>query len=536
MYSDISVADDAGPKRGFPPGIGWLPYTIAVIAALVAGSVAILPQFQTKVVNQSVQSLGGGGQAGTDPNAAATGSSTVTGGGPAGGGPGQVNGPAGRSGTSSTGGSINCGKGQNGGATAPGVTATQIRVASTIVSPTSSSVAQGFLGEAGDGMRAAIQQFNAAGGHCGRKITDLNGNNGITELNTDWSPSQGNTDISSWVNSSNPPFALVGEPDSEGLDGASSGGTIDRAAIPVVGSDGMLKSQYHDPWIFPVASSTVSNMHIIAQYAVTQLHASSFGIVYDSSYKFGVEGATAFVQELQRLGKSIDTSGGCNTGYCGVDPTASSYSTQIAQFNTACAPCDVVVMLLETGPMENWMGPGGEGSNTSWYKVLEGGEPLFDYNLGSKCGGCGLAPLHVWTGYCADGVSDPSGTGSGCNSSAVNSFCQALHAVPGASGDDCQNEFTQGAYLGTLLFIQAIERVDQANLPLTRPNLQAALSTGAYDLGLSEPLHFSNGALPAAHIANACMASYKDNYSGSFNGWTYDSTGFLCDPAKGSDL
>jgi ABC-type branched-subunit amino acid transport system substrate-binding protein len=459
----------------------------------------------------------------------------VTNGGTGGGGStSATGGHGGGSGVTVTG--LNCAKGQNGGATAPGVTATQIRVASTIVSSSSSSVAQGFLGEAGDGMRAAIQQFNNAGGDCGRKITDLNGNNGITELNDDWSPSQGNTDISSWVNSSAPPFALVGEPDSEGLDGASTGGTIDRAAIPVVGSDGMLKSQYHDPWIFPVASSTVSNMHIIADYAVNQLHANSFGIVYDSSYKFGVEGATAFVQELQRRGKSLNTSGGCNTGYCGIDPNASSYTTQITQFNGACAPCDVVVMLLETGPMENWMGPGGEGSNTSWYRTLEGGEPLFDYNLGSKCGGCGNAPLHVWTGYCAFGVSDPSGPSSACRSSAVNTFCQALHAVPGASGDDCQNEFTQGAYLGTLLFIQAVERVDRAGEPLTRANLQATLNSGAFDLGLSQPLQFGGGALPAAHIANDCMASYKDNYSGSFNGWTYDSTGFLCDAAKGSDL
>jgi hypothetical protein len=533
------MAENPSRKRGFPPGIGWLPYTIAVVAALIVGSIAVIPQFGTKVVGvQPVNGsgIGGSGDTGSGSSGGASnggaGGSTTTGG--KSGSAGKSGGKAGAGASATPAAGIDCSKGQNGGATGPGVTATQIRVASTIVSRSSSSPAQGFLGEASDGMQAAIQQFNNAGGHCGRKITDLSGNNGISTLNDDWIGQQGNTDISGWVNSSSPPFALVGEPDSEGLDTASKAGTIDHAQIPVVGSDGMLASQYHDPWIFPVASSTVSNMHIIADYAVHTLHASSFGIVFDNQYKFGKEGADAFAQELQRLGAPAPTgySPGattCTGAFCGVDPTSGDYSNQILAFNNACTPCGVVVLLLETKPAETWMN-GESHARTNWYTVLEGGEPLFDYNLGSNCGGCGgtssnPGPLHVWTGYCASGVTDPAG----CNAAAVSTFCQALHAVN--NQDDCQNEFTEGAYLGTLLFIQAIERVDQANLPLTRANLQTQLNTGSYDLGLSLPLSFASN-----HIANFHMASYKDNYSGSFNGWTYDSTDFIKDPAPGSDL
>jgi hypothetical protein len=32
------------------------------------------------------------------------------------------------------------------------------------------------------------------------------------------------------------------------------------------------------------------------------------------------------------------------------------------------------------------------------------------------------------------------------------------------------------------------------------------------------------------------MAAYSDNSSGSFNGWTYASTGFIADPDPGKDF
>ncbi|MHB8718209.1 MAG: ABC transporter substrate-binding protein [Candidatus Dormibacteria bacterium] len=531
------MADVPPRRRGFPPGIGWIPYVIAVAITLVVGSVAVLPRFSTTVIGTTPLTGGGSlapgqtpGPGGTTGTGTGSGTTTTTGPGSrgTGSGPGTT--------LSGGGGQIDCAHGRNGGATAPGITATQIQVASTVVSPSSSSVGAGFLGEAADGMQAAINQIDNAGGICGRLITNWKtGAPGIYTLNTNWDQRQGNTDIAGWVGDAHPPFALVGEPDSEGLEGAINAGTIDGAGIPVVGSDGMLKAQYHDPWVFPVAASTVTNMHIIADYAVNTLHANSFGIVFDSKYNFGVEGASAFAKELIRQGKSINgydpnnpSSTGCTNAYCGIDPSATSYSSAITTFNGACAPCDVVVMLLEPGPMEAWMGKGGEDGNTGWYRTLEGGEPLFDNSLANNCASCGgpPTPLHVWTGYCVFQSSDPGN----CSQPAVSSFCTALRAVN--PNDDCQNEFTQGAYLGTRLFITALQRLASANLPVTRANLAAELNQGSYDLGLSEPLQFSSG----AHVSNSSMAAYHENFSGSFNGWTYDSTGFIADRNKNSDL
>ena len=417
-----------------------------------------------------------------------------------------------------------CAAGRNGGGTgAPGVTANQIRIASTIVTTGEGS---GFLGEAQHGMQAAINEANNSGGVCGRMIS-------LTTLNDGWSGTTGLSDIQGFIAQNY--FALVAEPDSEGLDAAVKSGTIDRAGIPVVGTDGMLKSQYNDPWVWPIAASTVSNMHIIAKYAVDVLKAKSFGIVFDTSYKFGHEGAYAFDQEVKRLtgsdipGFSDDPTGNsCHKAYCGVATQGTTdFSGPINTFNGACqasgstSACGVVVMLLEPEPMETWMGAEAN-CGCTWYQHLMGGEPLFDDNLGTNCAG-NCRQMTVWTGYHPD-IQPFSAE------SAVTHYERALHSV--CPSCDAHNEFTEGAYLGTKLFIEACKRVGPN---LTREALEQVLNSQTFDLQLASPLTFGTS-LP--RVANSTMAGFADNaaVNGSFNGWNYLETGFLADPARGSDL
>jgi ABC-type branched-subunit amino acid transport system substrate-binding protein len=507
--------------RSFPPGIGWLPALAAILLALVAASIAVAPNYGNRIVGQrTIEGAVGGGGGGTStsgtPQPGAGGVAAVL--------PGQqttvVRGGAG--------GGIDCAARRNGGATAPGVTATQIHVASTIVT---TGIGSGFLKEAADGMRAALDEVNSAGGICGRTLTFDN-----NLINDDWQPSQGNAIIQNWINSGNV-FALVGEPDSEGLGAAITSGTIDRGGIPVVGTDGMLANQYFNNWVWPVAASTVSNMHIIAKYAADHYSRSgvppTFGIVYDTRYKFGREGAQAFDQEVRReTGHDIQGFGGAGcagqTAYCGIDPNSTDYSNEITAFNSSCsgtvtAKCDVVVMLLEPGPMENWMS-GEADCRCHWYSNLFGGEPLFDDKMAQNCAGCGQGHMTVWTGYRP--AIQPFDS-----EKPVYTYCQSLRARN--ASDDCHNEFTQGAYLGTRLFISAVQRLAVRNLPLTRENLRDVLNGDSFDLGLAGPFHFG-GSLPRQ--ANLTMAAFSENYSGSFNGWSYDNTGFLPDPSPGRDL
>jgi ABC-type branched-subunit amino acid transport system substrate-binding protein len=503
--------------RLFPPSLGWIPLGIALLALTSVGIIEVAPQYGTKVVGVTQAPVGGSSLApGQTPGPGGGVHTTFV---PGANNPNNPNGGGGPGGSGpGSGGGISCAGGHNGGATAPGVTATSIHIASTIVT---TGVGAGFLGEAVNGMNAAIAEANSSGGVCGRGIS-------LQTLNTGWDATTGNNDITNFAAQGNV-FALVGEPDSEGLKGAIDAGTIDRAGIPVVGSDGMLADQYNrSPWVFPVAASTVTNMHIIAKYAVQTLKASSFGIVYDTAYKFGAEGASAFDQEIHRLtGHDIQgynpSGGSCTGAYCGVSSQNQSYSSDISAFNGACNPCDVVVLLLEPGPAETWM-KGEEPSGGSWYKHLFGGEPLFDDQFASTCGN-DCANLVVWTGY-HPSIQPFDGE------AAVVRYVNSLHSVC-PQGCDPQNEFTEGAYIGTRMFIEACKRVTTAGEPLTRENLRAALQGSPFDFNLSaNSLHY--GGLP--HLANISMAAFSDNAQGSFNGWNYLQTGFIADPAPGQDL
>jgi ABC-type branched-subunit amino acid transport system substrate-binding protein len=500
------------PQRSaaFPPRLGWIPILIGLGVVAIASAVEFIPQYNTRQV-VGVTNGGPGGQTDTGPGGA-SGGGAVAGqaGGAARGGAGGAAGSV-KPGGSAAGGD-DCAHGKNAGATDLGITATSIQIATTDVT---TGIGSGFLGQAVQGMRGAIDQVNRAGGICGRQIH-------LESINDGWDRPTGASYISSFI-SLGKTFALVGEPDSEGLDAAWQNGSIDKAGIPVVGTDGMLASQYNDPWIWPVASSTVTNMHIIADYARTHLNAKKVGIVFDSVYKFGKEGAAAFKAQVQRsAGSTLQMGDSCATGYCGVSPSSNDYSSQIHDFNSYCAgaqKCDVVVMLLEPQPMGTWM-RNEANCGCSWYGTLMGGEPLFDDNFAGTCGQ-DCARMMVWTGY-KPAIQPFDGE------SPVYTYAHALRSVCGTC--DPHNEFTEGAYLGTQLFIAACKKVGSN---LTRAALRQELDSDTFDLGLSQPLHYGTN-LP--HLANTSMAAFQDNASGTFNGWSYLSTGFLKDPAPGQDL
>jgi ABC-type branched-subunit amino acid transport system substrate-binding protein len=509
--------------KSFPPGGGWIALTAAVAVAAVVSGFGFMPRFENKTVG--VVSTGNGTAPG-HANASGTpapgdqSTDTSTGGDSTGSIGGNHNLPGAQAGN------VDCAHGKNGGNTATGVTGSQITVATTDVT---SGVGRDFLQEAARGMKAAITQVNRAGGICGRQI------NLLPPVNSGWSRTEGQRDIENFIHGD--VFALVGEPDSEGLAGAIDSGAIDNAGMPVVGTDGMLADQYQSPWVWPVAASTVTNMHVIVKYALDHGWATSakdFAIIFDTKYKFGSEGANAFAQEVKRLAPDhadipgYSTSGGCQQQFCGISSDAGDYQSQKNQFNGVCEDsasqkpiCKVVVMLLEPGPAQTWWKD--ESHDRNWFQHLVGGEPLFDNGFASKCQG-DCASMVVWTGY--HPVLSPFDA-----EPAVAQYKNALLAE--CPNCDAQNEFTQGAYLGTQLFIAACKQLAAQNLPLTRENLRNALNTQTFDLKLSKPLHYGTG---STRIANDSMVAYADNAAGSFNGWTYTNSGFVADPHPGADF
>jgi ABC-type branched-subunit amino acid transport system substrate-binding protein len=177
-------------------------------------------------------------------------------------------------------------------------------------------------------------------------------------------------------------------------------------------------------------------------------------------------------------------------------------------------------MLLEPTPMLNWMKSQKDKPRGSWYSTLMGGQPLFDDAFANQCKDL-CKDMVVWTGYRP--AIQPFDTGA-----AVNTYVQALHAQNASA--DAHNEFTEGAYLGTRLFIEACRKVG-ANL--TREALKAQLDMMTFDSGMTARPVFFGTALP--RIGNDSLAAFSDNSAGNFNGWNYLSTDFLQDPSPGMD-
>src|ERR1041384_299256 len=207
-------------------------------------------------------------------------------------------------------GNLHCAAGQNGGATDTGVTANSIKLATTVVRTGQGAA---FLGDVQPAMEAVVHRVNRLGGICGRLLD-------VKYVDDGWKADSGQRYIQDFIKSGY--FAIPVGPSSEGLNAAVRAGDIDAAGIPVVGTDGMLISQYQDPWVWPVAVSTASSARIMVDDAYSK-GARSFAIVFDKNYKFGSEAAEAFNNEVKRIMHNTGVPGysrthGCSQSFCGV--------------------------------------------------------------------------------------------------------------------------------------------------------------------------------------------------------------------------
>ncbi|HVF12067.1 MAG TPA: ABC transporter substrate-binding protein [Actinomycetota bacterium] len=466
--------------------IRFLP---AILAVGILSTVSFAQNFEDRVTRRpraGVQGIDAGIQ---DPSAVA-GESGTTGG---------TSSSRNRAGSGS---GLECARGRNGGATDIGVSGSSIKLGATVVR--TGGIGESFLGEVPIALEAVKNKVNKAGGICGR-ILDLE------MVNDEWKAEAGHTAIRNFIDKG--VFALAVSPSSQGLDAAIRAGTIRKAGIPVVGADGMLISQYTEPWVWPVAASTITTMHIMIKNAADR-GAKSFGLVYDQSYHFGVEGASAVRGALGRLfpGQSVLKAD------IGVEAFQSSYKTEVQRFNTQCDPCDFVAMLLEPPVALQWIKDGGE-----FGAMKQGGtggpQPLFvdsfARSCGAKCNG-----MWVWTGYHPPIAPFDSLPG-------VSQYANDIRAQK--STTEVSNPFVQGGYLGMELLVEALRKVGPN---LTRARLKAALDQMTFDKGMSQPLRWSEG----NHFANNSTQAFSIVVNaGSFSGWGYEQTGWISDPWVGLD-
>ncbi len=424
---------------------------------------------------------------------------------------------------------VQCAPGKNGGATDVGVDAKSINLAATEVE---TGIGSSFLAPVRFGMLAVQQKVNRQGGICGRQLR-------LTMKDDGWSASLGKQYLDNFIQSQQY-FALAVVPSSEGLNAASRNGSnpgdLDTAAdsvtgqpgIPVVGTDGMLNTQYSDPWIWPVAASTATSMRIMAHDAHTRAahdgQPQTYAIVYNQTYKFGVEGKDAFVAQVKRDGGSIPPG-------CIVALTAgqSSYKDQINGFNNACGGgrsdggVSFVALLLEPQTAETWLQDGPYmGSRTNGSGEGAGGpQPLFDDNFGSTCGQT-CANMEVWTSFYPS-IFPYS------QKAPVQTFKADLCAVDSHCDVDADSAFTEGGYEGMDLLVKALQQQGTTGRPLTRQDLAATLDSMNFDDGLSGPLAFRHG----NHYANQTMVGFRDTFGQQFTGFQMIPGSQQNDPCSG---
>ena len=529
-----NLTPDGRSKRRYPPA--WSTLALVVGVALAIASLAVEPSRKADVVRLSPSGTGAGqddasiaGDALSPASAAEAAAANTAGGGTAAGPAGAATGTGAAGGKrSATGGGaaggqtgggaagphgdVACAAGKNGGSTDVGVSGSSIKLGATVVQ---SGIGASFLGDVRFAMQAVTDKANRAGGICGRRID-------LKLVDDGWNFQRGGDYLRALVEDSKV-FALAVVPSSEGLKNVSDAGYLKDKKVPVVGTDGMLISQYSDPYIWPVAASTVSTMHIMVKQAF-DAGAKNFGLVYESTYHFGIEGAFAFNAAVKRVTGSdipgyvnpLTNPSACRGRFCGISADADSYNTDVQQFNGACQGCDFVGLLLEPTTATKWMKGGGLRPGQALR--VGGPQPLFTYDFGNACG-AQCDGMWLWTGYTpplGDFLSRP----------AIATYVNDIKAA--SSSADYNNSFVEGGYVGMSLVVKALQTVGPT---LTRAALAQTLDSMTFDSGgLAPVLKWS----PGSHFANVHMQAYSMQFKGGFTGWRDEQVG-LDDPWIGQD-
>lgn len=415
-------------------------------------------------------------------------------------------------------GGIDCAKGKNGGNTDTGVTAGSILLGAVTVE---SGPGRSFLQPETTAMQAVVAKTNAAGGICGRRIN-------LKLRDSGWDSAVGAQYIENMVEGDKV-FALAVNPDSEGLEQASASGYLAKQKVPVIGTDGLLYNQYTDPYIWPIATSTVSAMHAIAisQYNSGKRH---FSLVYEQTYRFGREGAAAYNNQVKKLtGRDIpgysdpDSNPQCTQRFCGILAAQQAYGSNANTINAACqsAPaCDAGAVLLEPATALTWFASGGTFGGRSDPTGGAGAspQPLFARSFADgcqrRCHG-----MRLWTGFLPP-------IEQFANTPGVRQYVQDMKAY--SSSVDVDNQFAEGAYIGMRLTVDVLRQASETTAGLTRQAVIAALdSTSDYDIGLTvRPLTWRKG----NHFPQATVHAFDVAYPAGFGGWHYIPGSTIDDP------
>jgi ABC-type branched-subunit amino acid transport system substrate-binding protein len=381
-----------------------------------------------------------------------------------------------------------------------------------------------FLQPEDTAMKAVAAQINNKGGICGRKLELILHDSG-------WKAPSGAALIENMILAENV-FLLAVNPDSEGLNAVSvapyGNGKLAQWKVPVVGTDGLLFSQYLDPYIWPIAASTATAMHAMAKSQYTT-GSRKFGIVYEQTYRFGREGAKAYNNQVKALtGKDIpgysdpDTNPKCQGAFCGIQ-SSSGQASYGSEANTISGCCDGGAVLLEPATAIQWFKSGG----------TFGG-------VASPAGGAGASPQPLFQRYFADGCQRTCNgmrlwtgflppIGDFATQPAVAQYVNTMKGY--SSSVDVNNQFAEGAYVGMQLTVQVLAAASTGPGGLTRANVISVLNnTQNWNNGLTvAPLSWS----ASNHFSLSSVHAFDELYPSGFGGWQFVRGSATQDPQPG---
>lgn len=386
-----------------------------------------------------------------------------------------------------------------------GIDESKILLGATIVQ---SGIGGFHLRDADAAMRGAVEAVNAAGGVCGRTIQ-------LKLVDDGWDAQRGLAEIRKLVEQDRV-AALAVVPSTEGLLAAANITYFSKQGIAAAGTLGTHTAEFNEPSVFPVGVSPASSGRILARYAWSR-GARHAAVVYDSRTRSGVEQAMAFDGEITALQREAGTpatgvdgygdtrvSGGCSARACALEPGRPSYASEANTLYQNCArppKCDFVAVFLDPSAAAVWMGA------TNGQTILHGGTQMlmtggFPKNCGERC-----ANFTVLTPY------EPP-VGALRNLPAVAAYARTMQSVRPAA--DATNPYTEGAYAGMQVLIEALRR---AGPTPTRLSIAEALRSAAFDVGLTQPLRWR----PGRSEANRSMRPLRTVVvAGGFTGWRLD--------------
>jgi branched-chain amino acid transport system substrate-binding protein len=351
--------------------------------------------------------------------------------------------------------------GGNGGATDTGVTGTTVTIGSLFaLSGPVSSISAPIL----HGVNAYFRDTNAKGGVFGRKIE-------LKYYDDGYDPQRGAGLIRRLVEQDKV-FVLSVVPSSSSLEAATD--YIESKKIPVIGTSGLVETQFRAPMQFPVGASTVTSTHVGLKYVKDRFNPQNIALIYVDLLA-GEYAKYATEQTAKRL--NIDV---CSEQR--VPLSQPDYGPVWLNIRNDCGgSVDYVLLAIDPSSAIKAI-TAAKNQRFKPNKGWGGGAPLFLDLVVRGVGQYGIG-LGATTSYLPP-------VGKYLENPAVQQYVQTVGKYA-PSGVDIKNPYLEGGYVGAALTVDAIRR---AGPNLTRAGVLEVLnSLENWTIGLSQPLTFKGG-------------------------------------------